>query len=64
MTNLAKDLSNDNASLHYFEFAIDDSHLHLISSSNDNSSDWIGWGNDILSNLRPLKLHVCLARPS
>ena len=34
--------SNDKVSLHYFEFAIDDSHLHLISSSNDNSPDWIG----------------------
>ena len=25
--------SNDKVSLHYFDFAIDDSHLHLISSS-------------------------------
>ena len=48
--------SNDKVSLHYFEFAIDDSHLHLISSSNDNSPDWIGWGNDISPNLRPLKV--------
>ena len=48
--------SDDKVSLRYFEFAIDDSHLHLISSSNDNSPDWIGWENDILPNLRPLKV--------
>ena len=54
--------SNDKVSLHYFEFAIDDSHLHLISSSNDNSPDWIGWENDILPNLRPLKV-TCVSGP-
>ena len=48
--------SNDKTSLHYFEFAIDDSHPHLISSSNDNYPDWIGRETDILSNLRPLKV--------
>jgi hypothetical protein len=48
--------SNDRVSLHYFEFAIDDSHLNLISPSNDNSPDWIGWENDILPNLRPLNV--------
>ena len=48
--------SNDKVSLHYFELAIDVSHLHLISSSSDNSPDWIGWENVILPNLRPLKV--------
>ena len=48
--------SNYKVSLHYFEFAIDDSHLHLISSSSDNSPDWIGWEDSIPPNLRPLKV--------
>ena len=56
--------SNDSVSLHYFEFAIDDSHLHSISSSNDNSPDWSGCETGILPNLRPLRLLACLVCPS
>ena len=53
--------SNDRVSLHYFEFAIDDSHLQLISSSNDNSPDWIGWETDNLPNLsKAFKRHMCV----
>ena len=48
--------TNDKVSLHYFEFAIDDSHLQLVSSSIDSSPDWIGWEINILPNLRPLKV--------
>ena len=51
--------SNDKVTLHYFEFAIDDSHLQLISSSNDNYPDWTGWENDISPNLKPLNL-ICV----
>ena len=52
--------TNNKMSLHYFEFAIDDSHLQLVSSSSDNSPDWIGWKVNILLNLRPLKV-TCIS---
>ena len=52
--------NNNKVSLHYFEFAIDDSHLQLVSSSSDNSPDWIGWEVNILHNLRPLKV-TCIS---
>ena len=55
--------SNDKVSLHYFEFAIDDSHLHLISSSNDSSPEWIGWVNDMSPNLGPVKITCVSALP-
>ena len=52
--------NNNKVSLHYFEFAIDDSHLRLVSSSSANSPDWLEWETNILPNLRPLKV-TCIS---
>ena len=59
-----KTIDNDNkVSLHYFEIAIDDSHLQLVSSSSANSPGWLDGKTNILPNLRPLKVTCASVLP-